>query len=95
MVLTVFGIHDGLYRRTQHLDVVLLEYTTLIKFHTAVQSRLTAEGQQNAVRTFFGNHLLNEVRLNRQEVDFIGYAFRRLHRSDVGIDKHRTDALLA
>ncbi len=51
--ISVFRIYNGLYGRTEHLDAVLSENTFLVELHAAVQSRLSAKGEHDAVGTFF------------------------------------------
>ena len=92
---TVLSIHDSLHGRTQHFHTIFLQHATLIEFHTAVQRRLSTKGQEDAVWTFLLDDPLHEIRLHGQEVDLIGYTLGGLHRSDIRIDKHRLDALLA
>ena len=90
----VFGIHDGLYRRTQYLHVIFLERAGLIELYTAVESRLPAEGQQDAVGLLLLDNPLDEVGGNRQEVNLVGHTLRGLYRGDVGVDQNRRDAFL-
>ena len=91
--LAVLRVDDGLHRRTQHLDAILLEHAALIQFHATVQCRLTTKGQQDAVRTFLLDDTLHEVRLHRQEIYLVGHTLRGLHRGNVRINQHRFDAL--
>lgn len=53
----VFGHLDGRHGCPQNLNFVLLQDAQLGELHTAVQRRLTAEGQQHAVWTFIFDHL--------------------------------------
>ena len=41
--LTVFRIHDGLYRSTQYAGIVFLEHAGFVESHTAVQGSLSTE----------------------------------------------------
>ena len=70
------------------------EYTLVIELGTAVESRLSAKGEQYAVGLFFLENLLYEVGGNGQKIDLVGNAFRGLYRSDVGVDENGFYALL-
>ena len=93
--LTILRIHDGLHGGSQYFHTVLLQHATLIQLHTAVQCRLSAKGQQNAVGALFLYHALHKVRLHWQEVNLVSHALRCLHRSDVRINQYRLYALFA
>ena len=88
---TVFGVHDSLYRRTEHLDVVFFKDTFFVELDATVESSLTAECEQNTVRAFLFDYLLNEVRSDREEVDLVGKAFACLHGSNVRVDQDSLD----
>lgn len=60
--LPVFRHLDGGHRRSQDSDVVLFQHTLLGQLHATVQSRLTAEGQENAIGTFIFYDLVEESR---------------------------------
>ena len=92
--LTVFRIHNSLHRSTQYLDIVFLQYTTLIEFNTTIQCSLSAKGQQDTVRTFFLYDTFYKKRLDWQEIDLVGNTLRSLHGSDIRIDEHRLHTLL-
>lgn len=53
----VFRHLDGGHRCSQDLDFVLLQDPQLGELHPAVQSRLTTEGQQDAIRPLVLYHL--------------------------------------
>ena len=89
--LTVFRIHDGLYRCTQHACIIFFEDTCLIQSHTTVQCRLSTERQEHTVRTFLGNHLFYEIRSHRKEIDLVGNPIRGLHGRDVRVDEDSFD----
>ena len=72
--LAVFRIHDSLNGSSQHLNPVFLQYATLIQFNTAVESRLTAKSQQDAIGALFLNDPLYEIGLHRQEVYLISHS---------------------
>ena len=91
--IAVLGCHNGLDRRTEHLDAILLQDTFLVQFRTAVQCGLTTECEQNTVGLLFFDDLLNEVGCYGQEVDAVGDAFRGLDSCDVGVNQHCLDTL--
>ena len=86
--VTVFRVHDSLDGRTQYLDVVLLEDAALVERYTAVESRLPAEGEENALRALLLDDLLDEEGGDGEEVDLVSNAFGGLYRGDVGIDEY-------
>ena len=88
----VFGVDDSLNRRTEHLHVVFLQYTTLIELNTTVQGSLSAEAEQDAIRTFLLDDLLDEKWSDRQEIHTVGNAFRSLHCGDIRVDENALDA---
>ena len=49
---------------------------------------MTAEREQNTLRTFFCDDFLYEERCYGEEVDMVGHTFRGLYRCDVGIDEN-------
>ena len=90
--LAVLSIHDGLHRRAEHLDAITFQHAALVELHAAVERRLAAKGQHDALRTLFLDDLFDEERRDGQEVDLIGHALARLHRGYVGVDEYRLDA---
>lgn len=56
----VFGHLNGGHWRPQNRDFILLQDPLLGELHPAVQSRLTTEGQQHAVRSLILYHLRGE-----------------------------------
>ena len=92
---TVFGVDDGLHGCTEHAHAVTFKNAALVEFHTAVQRRLSAKGQQDAVGTFFLDDSLNEIRLHGEEINLVGHTLRGLHGCDVRVDEHRLYAFLA
>ncbi|CDB81702.1 uncharacterized protein BN507_01766 [Bacteroides clarus CAG:160] len=89
--LTVFRIYDSLHGSTEHLYTVLLKNPLLVKLHAAVQRRLSAKSEHNAVGALFLDNFLHEIRGNGQEVNLVGHTFRGLHRSDVRVYKYGMD----
>ena len=93
--LAVLGIHDGLYRSTQHLDVIFLQDTLAIEFHTTVEGSLTTETKEDSVWLLLLDDTLYEVGLHRQEVNLVGNAFRSLYGCNIRVDEHGLDTFLA
>ena len=56
-LLAVFRPLNGVDRSTQYLDAVLLEHAAATQSDAAVEARLTAECQQDAVRALAFYHL--------------------------------------
>ena len=83
--VAVLCIHDGLYRRAQHLYAILLQHASLIQFSTAVQRGLSAKSQQNAVGALLLDDFRHEVGGYRLEVHLVGNTFRRLNGRNVGV----------
>ena len=92
--LPVLRIDDGLDRRAQDADAVVAEKSALVQLHTAVEGGLAAERKEDAVGRFLLDNLLDKLRRDRQEIDLVGYALRRLDGGDVGVDEDGTDPLL-
>ena len=91
--VTVLSIHDSLYACSQHLDTILFQYSALIQFSTAVQRCLSAKGKQYAIRTLFLYHLSDEMCIDRQEINLVGYTLTGLNSCHIWIDKHTADTL--
>ena len=93
--VAVFGVHDGFDGGAEDADAVLLEDARLVEFGAAVQGRLPAEGQEDAVRALTLDDARDEVWGDGEEVDLVGDAFRGLDGGDVGVDQHGLDAFFA
>ena len=91
----VFRVDDGFDGGAQHLHAVPLEHAAAEQFHAAVQRRLSAEGEQDAVRPLLLDDLLHELRSHGQEIHFVRHALGSLDGSDVGVHEHGPDALLS
>ena len=89
---TVFGVHDGLNGRAEHLKSVFFKHSVSEEFHAAVQRGLSAEGKHDALRFFLFNDTLDEIGGDRKEVDVVSHSFGGLHGGDVGIDEDGFDA---
>jgi len=91
--ISVLGVHDRLDRGAEHSHAIAAQDPFALELDTAVERGLTAEAEQDAVRLFLFDHLLDEVGGHRQKVDLIGQVFGGLDSGDVGIDQDRPDAL--
>mmetsp|Transcript_18365 Transcript_18365/g.28644 ORF Transcript_18365/g.28644 Transcript_18365/m.28644 type:complete len:839 (-) Transcript_18365:393-2909(-) len=85
--------------RAQHLHVVLGQDALLLQVHAAVQRRLAAHGDHDALRPLPLEHLLHELRRDGQEVHLVRLVQRlvvdvRLHGGDVRVHEHHLLALL-
>ena len=63
-LLAVFGVDNCLHGRSQDLHAVFFEHAALVEFDAAVQRRLAAECEQDALRPLPGDHLLDEFGRN-------------------------------
>ena len=93
--VAVFCIHDSFHAGAQHLHVIFLKDALLIELRAAVQRRLAAEGQQDAVRTLLLDDFGYKMWGDRLEVHGIGNAFRCLYRCNVGVDEYTLNTFLA
>ena len=91
----VLRVHDSLDRSTENLNVIFLKYVIFIQFHTAVQCRLTAEREQDSLRTLLGNDFFHKERRHRKEVDLVCDSFRCLDRGNVRVDQDGLNAFFA
>ena len=91
--IPVFRVHDGLYRGTQYLHIVLIQRSRLVQLHATVQGRLATETQQDALRALPFNNPFHEEGRHRKEVDLVGHSLAGLYRGDVRIDENRLDPL--
>ena len=93
--VAILCIHDGFYRGTQHLDTVTFQRALVVEFDSTIESRLSAEGQQDTIWTFLSNDLLDKIGRYRKEIYAVGHAFRGLNGGDVRIDQHGFDSILS
>ena len=93
--LAVLGVYYGLHRSAEHIHTVALQNTAAVELNAAIQRRLAAERQQNALGTLARDDLLDKRRRHRQKINAVGHALRRLHRRYIGVDEHRLHTLLA
>ncbi len=83
--ITVFCIHDSFYRCTKHLYSVFIKNTLCVEFRTAIQRSLSAECQQDTIRTFFLDNFFYKISIYGKEIHFIGNTFRSLNGCDVRV----------
>ena len=91
---SVLRVLDGGNGRAEHRDAEFLQHTLLREGEPAVERRLPAEAKRDRVGALALDHLGDEVRRHREEIDALGKRGGGLHRGDVGIHEHRADALL-
>ena len=84
---------DRLDAGPDELDVVLGERAVVVQGNGRVQRRLAAEGRQDRVRPFLGDHLLQHVRRDRLDVGGVGELRVGHDRGRVGVDQADADAL--
>ena len=70
----VFRAHNGVDAGSEYFDVVFLKDVGVVKFHAAVESRLTAELKQDSIGTLVTDHLLHVTRSDRKEIYFVRQA---------------------
>ena len=92
--IAILGITNGLNGSSEHRDTELLQHAFLVEFEPAVERRLTAEGDQNSIRSFFLDNLRHEMSIHRQKIDFIREMIRRLDGCDIRIHQDRGESLL-
>ena len=83
--VTVFRVHDSLYRCTKYFPPYLSRIPLCVEFRTAVQCSLSAECQQDTVRTFFLDNFFYKISSYGKEIHFIGNSFRSLNGCDVRV----------
>ena len=91
--VTILGIHNGFDAGAKHFDAILLEHAILVESSTYIQASLSAPSQHDAVGSLLLDDFLYKIRCDGQEVNLVRYAFTGLDGCDVGVDKHRVDAL--
>lgn len=82
--LSVLGSDDGLDGCSEDFDAERLEL--VLHLDTDRQSRLTSEGDIDAVRSLVLDDLADKLGRDRQEVHLVCQTFRCLNGSDVGCD---------
>ena len=70
--LAILRLLDGIERRTEELHTVLRQDPLLCKLNGKVQSRLSAERGEKAIRLLLGNNLRQEFHRQRLDVNTVG-----------------------
>ena len=86
--VAVFCVHNGFNAGTQHFYAIFLERAIQIELRSAVQGRLSAECQQNAVGALFLDDFSNEMGCYWLEVHLVGDAFRSLNGCNVWVHEN-------
>ena len=90
----VLGVHDGTDRSAEHLDIILVKHAALAESHATVEGGLSAESEQDAVRTLLLYDFFNEIWSHGQEINLVSETVGSLHGGDVGIDENGLYTLL-
>jgi hypothetical protein len=77
---------------TEDLDAVLLEESKSLHLNTEVESSLTTERQEDAVRLLLLDDIGNILGGDGEVVDLVSQTVVGLDGSDVGVDEHRSNA---
>ncbi len=91
--LPVLRVDDRLHGRAEHTYAVFLEHPRFIQLHPAVEGRLAAEGQHDAVRMLPLDHALHKKGSHRQEIYMVGNSLTGLHSGYVGVYQNGLDPL--
>ncbi|OPZ81751.1 MAG: hypothetical protein BWY77_00498 [bacterium ADurb.Bin431] len=91
--IAVLGVHDRLNRGAEHSHSVASQNSLPLQLDPAVEGGLAAETEQDAIRLFLLDHLLDKIGGHRQKVDLVGEMLGGLDGGDVGIDQDGLDAL--
>ena len=89
----ILGHLDGLDRRANQLDVVLLEDAALVQRHRQVERRLAAHRRQHGVRPLLGDDRLDHLRRERLDVGGVGHLRVGHDRGRVAVDQHDLEPL--
>jgi hypothetical protein len=93
--LAVLGLGDNVRLRADHLHAQPLQRAVFMQRHGSVQRRLPAHGGQQHVRTLGGNHLLQELRRDRLDIDRVGGIRVGHDGRRVGVHQHHAVTFLA
>ena len=85
--LAILRLLDGIERRTEELHTVLRQDPLLCKLNGKVQSRLSAERSEKAIRLLLGNNLRQEFHRQRLDVNTVGDIGVRHDGSRVAVDE--------
>ena len=70
--LAVFGLLDALERRTQNLDLALLQHALLGQLHGQIQARLAAQPRHDGIGTLVTDDLGHVFERQRLHIDLVG-----------------------
>ncbi len=90
--ITVFRVHDCLYRCAEYGHPIFLQSAVEEQFRATVKGSLSSEGKEDAVGTFLLDDAGYKKRCHWKEINLVSDTFRCLNSSDVRIHKNRTDA---
>ena len=93
--LAVLGVHDRLDGGAEHLQIVFFQDSLPVQGHSAVERGLTSECEENALGLLLLDDRLHEEGSHGEEIYLVGYTFRCLDGSDIGIDQDSLYAFLA
>ena len=88
----IFGDLDGLDRRANELDVVLVEDAALVQGNREIERRLAAHRRQHRVRLLLGDDRLDHLRRQRLHVGGVSHLGVRHDRGRVAVDQHHLEA---
>ena len=86
-LLAVFAHPDPCCRGTQHGYVVLFQKSGFGQFHRKIQTGLAAEGGQQAVNLLIQHNPLDDIDLQRLQIDFVSHIGVGHDRRRVAVDQ--------
>ena len=93
--VAILCVHDSFHAGAKHLYVVFFQCAVQVELRAAVQGRLAAEGQQDAVRALLLDDFCHEVRIHRLEIHLVCNTFTGLDSGDVWVNENALDAFFA
>ena len=88
----VFGLLDGRQRRSQEFYAVFLEYTALCQLYSQIESCLTAQSCQKAVRFFLGDDFGQKFRRQRLDIHAVSNMRIRHDGCRIGVYQHHFES---
>ena len=92
--LAVFGLLDALERRTQNLDLALLQHALLGQLHGQIQARLAAQPRHDGIGTLVTDDLGHVFERQRLHIDLVGDMRVGHNRRRIGIHQDHLVPLL-
>ena len=77
--LPIFGPFNCLHRCAEHFNVVFFKDLLIAQFDATIQSSLSSELQEYAIRMLICDDASNELACNGQEIDLVCHPLRGLH----------------